>query len=60
MISPQNESYRLLQRDNILEVFTAAQYLGIKGKTGKKIIYRFHKFQNYLDYYAIIMIIISY
>ncbi|XP_071856238.1 uncharacterized protein [Bombus fervidus] len=30
MISPQNESYRLLQRDNILEVFTAAQYLGIK------------------------------
>ncbi|XP_076386689.1 uncharacterized protein LOC100877623 isoform X2 [Megachile rotundata] len=30
MISSQNDSYRLLQRDNILEVFTAAQYLGIK------------------------------
>ncbi|XP_076674694.1 uncharacterized protein LOC143372435 [Andrena cerasifolii] len=30
MISSQNESCRLLQRDNILEVFTAAQYLGIK------------------------------
>ncbi|KOX71326.1 Beta-scruin [Melipona quadrifasciata] len=30
MISSQNESYRLLQRDNILEIFTAAQYLGIK------------------------------
>ncbi|XP_003692376.2 kelch-like protein 35 [Apis florea] len=30
MISPQIESYRLLQRDNILEMFTASQYLGIK------------------------------
>ncbi|KAK1133722.1 hypothetical protein K0M31_011516 [Melipona bicolor] len=30
MISSQNESCRLLQRDNILEIFTAAQYLGIK------------------------------
>ncbi|XP_043787863.1 uncharacterized protein LOC122712356 [Apis laboriosa] len=30
MISPQIESYRLLQRDNILEIFTASQYLGIK------------------------------
>ncbi|XP_029169639.1 LOW QUALITY PROTEIN: uncharacterized protein LOC114939506 [Nylanderia fulva] len=30
MISPINESYHLLRRDNILEVFMAAQYLGIK------------------------------
>ncbi|XP_076182991.1 uncharacterized protein LOC143154856 [Ptiloglossa arizonensis] len=30
MINSQNESCRLLQRDNILEVFVAAQYLGIK------------------------------
>ncbi|XP_076278255.1 uncharacterized protein LOC143208067 isoform X2 [Lasioglossum baleicum] len=30
MISPQNESCRLLQRDNILDIFTAAQYLDIK------------------------------
>ncbi|CAL7947435.1 unnamed protein product [Xylocopa violacea] len=30
MISPQSESCRLLQRDNILEIFAAAQYLGIK------------------------------
>lgn len=32
MISSQNDSYHLLQRDNILEIFTTAQYLGIKGK----------------------------
>lgn len=31
MISPTNESYQLLRRDNILDVFMAAQYLGIKG-----------------------------
>lgn len=31
MISPINESYQLLRRDNILEIFMAAQYLGIKG-----------------------------
>lgn len=31
MISPTNESYQLLRRDNILEIFMAAQYLGIKG-----------------------------
>ncbi|XP_076380872.1 uncharacterized protein LOC117220794 isoform X3 [Megalopta genalis] len=30
MISPQNESCRLLQRDNILDIFIAAQYLCIK------------------------------
>ncbi|XP_071646943.1 uncharacterized protein [Temnothorax longispinosus] len=30
MISPINESYQLLRRDNILEIFMAAQYLGIK------------------------------
>ncbi|XP_054006973.1 uncharacterized protein LOC128891506 [Hylaeus anthracinus] len=30
MISSQNESCHLLHRDNILEVFVAAQYLGIK------------------------------
>ncbi|XP_017788462.1 PREDICTED: LOW QUALITY PROTEIN: uncharacterized protein LOC108571007 [Habropoda laboriosa] len=30
MISSQNESYRLLQRDNILEIFITAQYLEIK------------------------------
>ncbi|XP_036143987.1 uncharacterized protein LOC105831862 isoform X5 [Monomorium pharaonis] len=30
MISPINESCQLLRRDNILEIFTAAQYLGIK------------------------------
>ncbi|XP_017766185.1 PREDICTED: uncharacterized protein LOC108555158 [Eufriesea mexicana] len=30
MISSQNGCYHLLQRDNILEVFTTAQYLGIK------------------------------
>ncbi|XP_078044683.1 uncharacterized protein LOC144474074 [Augochlora pura] len=30
MISPQNESCRLLQRDNILDIFTASQYLCIK------------------------------
>ncbi|XP_020293902.1 uncharacterized protein LOC109859768 isoform X2 [Pseudomyrmex gracilis] len=30
MISPINESCQLLRRDNILEIFMAAQYLGIK------------------------------
>ncbi|KAM0731128.1 Kelch-like protein 26 [Formica fusca] len=30
MISPINDSYQLLRRDNILEIFMAAQYLGIK------------------------------
>ncbi|XP_067210524.1 uncharacterized protein [Linepithema humile] len=30
MISPISESYQLLRRDNILEIFMAAQYLGIK------------------------------
>ncbi|XP_011864766.1 PREDICTED: uncharacterized protein LOC105560338 [Vollenhovia emeryi] len=30
MISPINESYQLLRRDNILEIFMAAQYLGMK------------------------------
>ncbi|XP_026826019.1 uncharacterized protein LOC105284947 isoform X2 [Ooceraea biroi] len=30
MISPINESYQLLRRDNILDIFMAAQYLGIK------------------------------
>ncbi|KAL2716917.1 uncharacterized protein V1478_012617 [Vespula squamosa] len=30
MISPTSESCHLLRRDNILEIFTAAQYLGIK------------------------------
>nr|XP_031840704.1 uncharacterized protein LOC116430545 [Nomia melanderi] len=30
MISPISDSYRLLQRDNILDVFIAAQYLSIK------------------------------
>ncbi|EFN83269.1 Kelch-like protein 26 [Harpegnathos saltator] len=30
MISPTSESYQLLRRDNILEIFMAAQYLGIK------------------------------
>lgn len=31
MISQTNESYQLLRRDNILDIFMAAQYLGIKG-----------------------------
>lgn len=31
MISPTSESCHLLRRDNILEIFTAAQCLGIKG-----------------------------
>ncbi|XP_015176367.1 PREDICTED: uncharacterized protein LOC107066343 [Polistes dominula] len=30
MISPTSESCHLLRRDNILEIFTSAQYLGIK------------------------------
>ncbi|XP_014485723.1 PREDICTED: uncharacterized protein LOC106750129 [Dinoponera quadriceps] len=30
MISPTSESYQLLRRDNILEIFMAAQFLGIK------------------------------
>ncbi|XP_032676022.1 uncharacterized protein LOC116846387 isoform X1 [Odontomachus brunneus] len=30
MISSMNESYQLLRRDNILEIFMASQYLGIK------------------------------
>lgn len=31
MISPTSESCHLLRRDNILEIFLAAQHLGIKG-----------------------------
>lgn len=39
MISSSAESCHLLRRDNILELFTGAQVLGIKGKMDYLIVY---------------------